>query len=124
MPMRRLPTLILLAALLPSLAWLAPALAQASRPTTNAGVAQVERNAVELKQGMTPDEVLQLLGKPRRTALRVNGGSSSAPWQGTLQWTYVLNGSATYSSERSLQIEFAAKAADQWSVNAWGWSVY
>jgi hypothetical protein len=29
---------------------------------------------------------------------------------------------AAYSSERSLQIEIAAKTADQWSVNAWGWS--
>jgi hypothetical protein len=117
--MKRLPILVLLAALLPSIA-----LAQTSRPVANAGLAPVERNAVDLKQGMTLDEVLKLLGKPRRTALRGNTNSSSAPWQGTLQWTYVLTGGATYSSERSLQIEFAAKTADQWSVNAWGWSGY
>jgi hypothetical protein len=117
--MKRLAILVLLATLLPSLA-----LAQTSRPAANAGLAQVERNAVELKQGMTPDDVQKLLGKPRRTALRGNSGPSSAPWQGTLQWTYVLTGAASYSSERSLQIEFAAKTADQWSVNSWGWSGY
>jgi hypothetical protein len=122
--MRQLPTLVLLAALLPWLVWLPPARAQASRPAASAGLTQVERNAVDLKQGMTPDEVLKLLGKPRRTALRSNSGSSSAPWQGTLQWTYVLTGSSMALSERSLQIEFAAKTADQWSVKAWGWSGY
>ena len=119
--MNRLPTLVLLAALLPSLA-----LAQAAR-TASPGFAQAERNAVDLKQGMTPDEVQQLLGKPRRTALRNNGSSASAPWQGTLQWTYVWNAAASSSSspsERSLSIEFAAKTAEQWYVNSWGWTTY
>jgi outer membrane protein assembly factor BamE (lipoprotein component of BamABCDE complex) len=112
--MRRLPTLFLLAALLPLFAWPDPALAQASRP--NASLAQAERSAVDLKQGMTPDEVQQLLGKPRRTALR---GTA-------LQWTYVWNGSGASSStsERSLSVEFAAKAADLWYVNGWGWANY
>lgn len=118
--MKRLPTLVLLAALLPL-----PALAQATRPAPT-GFVQVERNAVDLKQGMTPDQVEQLLGKPRRTALRSNGGAATAPWQGTLQWTYAWNApQASYSSsssERSLSIEFAAKAADQWYVNSWGWA--
>ena len=114
--MKRLPFLILLTALLPL-----PALAQGAAPSR----AQAERNAVELKQGMTPDEVQQLLGKPRRTALRGTGGAGSAPWQGTLQWTYVWAGATpSSSSERSLQVDFAAKAADQWSVNGWGWSNY
>jgi len=123
--MRRLPTLIFLAVFLPPFAWLAPASAQSSAAGATPSRAQAERNAVELKQGMTPDEVQQLLGKPRRTALRGSGGSASAPWQGTLQWTYVWAGSTpSSSSERSLQIEFAAKAADQWSVNGWGWSSY
>jgi hypothetical protein len=118
--MRRLPTLFLLAALLPSLAW-----PQAPAPGAAPNRAQAERNAVDLKQGMTPDEVQQLLGKPRRTALRGGGGPGSAPWQGTLQWTYVWTAAAPSSStERSLQIDFAAKAADQWSVNGWGWSNY
>ena len=52
-------------------------------------------------------------------------GAGSAPWQGTLQWTYVwAGGTPSSSSERSLQVDFAAKAADQWSVNSWGWSNY
>jgi len=108
--MRRLPTLLLTAALLLP----AAVFAQAARP--NASFAHVERNAVDLKQGMTPEEVQQLLGKPRRTALR-----SSA-----LQWIYVWNGSsfASSSSERSLSVEFAAKAADQWFVNGWSWENY
>jgi len=69
-----------------------------------------------LLKGMTPDEVQQLLGKPRRTALR---GTA-------LQWTYVWNGSSASSStsERSLSVEFAAKAADLWYVNGWGWANY
>jgi hypothetical protein len=84
---------------------------------------QAERNSVDLKHGMTLDEVQQLLGKPRRTALRGNG-ATTAPWQGTLQWTYVWSGAVSSSSERSLSIEFAAKAADQWTVSAWNWSIY
>jgi outer membrane protein assembly factor BamE (lipoprotein component of BamABCDE complex) len=116
----RLPPLILLAA---ALAWLSPALAQSSGPGAAPSRAQAERNAVDLKQGMTQDEVQQLLGKPRRTALRGNGGLAST--QGTLQWTYVWSGPApSSSSERSLQIDFAAKAVDQWIVNSWGWSNY
>jgi hypothetical protein len=84
---------------------------------------QAERNSVDLKHGMTPEEVQQLLGKPRRTALK-GSGATSAPWQGTLQWTYVWSGAVSSSSERSLSIEFAAKAADQWTVTAWNWSTY
>jgi hypothetical protein len=113
----RFALLVLLAALLP-----APAFAQEKRPTPS--LVQAERNAVELKQGMTPEEVQQLLGKPRRTALRSTGPANS-PWQGTLQWTYVWTGAASSSSsERSLSIEFASKSAEQWYVNGWGWSNY
>jgi hypothetical protein len=80
MQMRRLPTLVFLAALLPSLAWIAPAGAQPSRPGANPSLAQAERNAVELKQGMTLEEVQKLLGKPKRTALRNTGSSAGEPW--------------------------------------------
>ena len=97
--------------------WPAAAFAQTAQSP-----AQMERNAVDLKQGMTPEEVRQLLGKPRRTSLR-GGGSTSAPWQGSLHWTYVWTGSpSSLSGDRMLQIDFAAKAADQWFVNGWGWS--
>lgn len=109
----RLALLLLAACLLP-----APALAQAARPST-LSIAQAERNTVELKHGMTPEEVRELLGKPRRTALR-----ASSPGQGTLQWIYVWNAGAASSSERSLSIDFAAKGTEQWTVNSWDWSTY
>ena len=123
--MKRLPILVFLAAFLPALAWLAPAGAQAAGPAATPKRAQAERNAVDLKQGMTIEEVQQLLGKPQRTTLRSNGVASSAPGQGALQWTYVWNNAgSSSSSERTLSVDFAAKAADQWLVNGWGWNGY
>ena len=123
MKFRCLPIMLFLAAFLPSLAWLAPANAQAGGATASAKRAQAERNAVDLKQGMTMDEVRQLLGKPRRTALASNGIGSSTSGQGTLQWTYVWNSAGlSSSSERTLSVEFAAKTADQWLVNSWSWN--
>ena len=117
--------LVVLATLVTSPAWLAPATAQTGAPAVSAKRAQAERNAVDLKQGMTIQEVQQLLGKPQRTALRSNGGAPSSAGQGTLQWTYVWNNSGTSSSsERTLIVDFAAKAADQWLVNGWGWNGY
>ena len=102
----RLAALILAAGLLP-----AGALAQSA-----------ERNAVELRQGMTPEEVQKLLGKPRRTALRADSGYAGAAPQGTLQWTYTWGGGAgASSSERTLQVDFAGKGAGQWTVNSWAW---
>ena len=115
--MRRL-ALVLAAALLP-----APALAQA--PRASAPPSSAERNAVELRQGMTPEEVQKLLGKPRRTALRAETGYAGATPQGTLQWTYIWGGaSGSTSSERTLQVDFAAKGVDQWTVNGWAWPGY
>jgi hypothetical protein len=112
----RLAPLLVVAALLP-----APALPQASRPATP-GFAQAERNAVELKQGMTPQEVRELLGKPRRTALK-RSGPADAPGQSTLQWVYVWTAASRYT-ERSLSIDFSAKGAEDWTVNSWDWSIY
>jgi hypothetical protein len=118
MQTRRLPTLVFLAALAPSLAWMPPADAQASRAGAQPSAAQAERNAVELKQGMTAEEVQKLLGKPKRTALRNTGGSADGQWQGTLQWTYA------WAPERTLQVMFAAKTPEQWYVNSWDWTSY
>jgi hypothetical protein len=93
------------------------------RAGTHPGLAQAERNAVDLKQGMPLEAVEKLLGKPKRTALR-NTGSSAAgssagePWQSTLQWTYV------WSPERVLHVVFAGKTPEQWYVNSWDWSTY
>jgi hypothetical protein len=100
-----------------------PAGAQAPRAGAHPGLVQAERNAVDLKQGMTLEAVQKLLGKPQRTALR-NTGSAAAGnsagelWQGTLQWTYV------WSPERILHVVFAAKTPEQWYVNSWEWSTY
>jgi len=119
--MKRLPTLVLLAALLPC-AWIAPAPAQPSRPAADLTLAQAERMASDLKYGMSADEVRKLLGKPRRTALRPNGLSTTAPWQGNLRWTYNWPGSSFQGT--SLQIEFAAKTPEEWYVNSWEWGSY
>jgi len=117
--MRLLPVLLFFAAVLPAAGWHSSAAAQA-RSATAGSLASAERAAVDLKQGMTLDEVRQLLGKPRRTALKGNG----TPGLGSLNWTYTWGGDAASSSERSLVIEFAAKTAEQWYVSGWGWSIY
>jgi hypothetical protein len=120
--MRTLPVLAFVAALSPSLAWIPPAAAQASRPGATLSFAQAERNAVDLRQGMSAEEVHKLLGTPRRTALKTNGSSVTTPWQGTLQWTYSWPGAA--SSQGSLNVVFAATAPEKWYVNSWEWSSY
>lgn len=120
--MRHLPTLLFLTALLTSLAWSSPALAQTSRPAATQSLAQAERSAVELKQGMSAEEVQKLLGKPRRTTLKNIGRSASEPWQGTLHWTYTWTGPS--ASEGHLQVVFAAKTPEQWHVDSWEWSSY
>jgi hypothetical protein len=117
--MRHLPTLVFLALLLPLLPGISPAGAQSARPA-NLTLAQVERNAVDLKHGMSVEEVERLLGKPRRTALKDNGSSTNAPSQGTLQWTYAWAASAP----SSLHVQFGATTPEQWYVKSWEWSTY
>jgi hypothetical protein len=122
--MRLLLLALLVAALLGATGWFSLAAAQGTREGTRASAngsrVAAERAAVDLKQGMTPDEVQQLLGKPWRTALTGSGGP---PSQGTLRWTYTWTPSSA-TSERSLNIDFTAKAAEQWLVNGWSWSGY
>jgi hypothetical protein len=84
-------------------------------------LAQFERQAVGLRQGMTPEEVEKLLGRPKRTALRNSGGGRESS-QGNLEWTYAWRNAS--DSERSLQVVFMNKTPDQWLVNTWGWSGY
>jgi hypothetical protein len=115
-------TAVLLAALLASLAWISPTAAQAPRPAGNVGLAQAERLTIDLKQGMTLDEVQKLLGKPRRTALKNPGYGSATESQGTLHWTY--SWASQSQSERSLQVTFASKSPEQWLVSGWDWSGY
>src|SRR2546423_4937974 len=116
---------LLIAAIAGMLGWFSPAAAQGARPAPSASRVQAERAAVDLRQGMTPEEVQQLLGKPWRTALSTNGGAANMPSQGMLRWTYTWIGSASSSSsERSLNIDFTGKSAEQWAVSGWNWSTY
>jgi hypothetical protein len=118
----RLAALLFIAALSPSLAWGQRAAAQASGATATLSAAQAERNAVDLRQGMSLEEVQRLLGKPRRTALKTSGNSAAAPGQGTLQWTYSWPGAN--STPGSLHVVFGAVAPEKWLVNSWEWSSY
>ena len=117
--MRHLLTFVFLAALFPSLACAAPAGAEASRPPESLSITQAERQAADLKQGMSIDDVQGLLGKPRRTALKSSGSGAA---QGTLQWTYSWTGSS--SSPGSLRVDFVSKTANAWYVNSWEWANY
>lgn len=117
--MRRLASFLFLTALAASPAWMSAALAQAARPAAPQSLAQGERKAAELRQGMSTEEVQKLLGKPRRTALKSPAGSASEP---TLHWTYSWSGS--YPPEGNLQVLFAAKTPGQWYVHGWEWSSY
>ena len=114
--MRFLLLAMLVAVLLAASGWFSHASAQAKRAGPGAS-AVAERAAVELRQGMTLEEVQQLLGKPWRTALANNGAS------GTLRWTYTWPRS-TETGERNLNIDFGAKSPHQWSVSGWNWSTY
>ena len=94
-----------------------------SGPAKTLRLPQAERLAIELRQGMTLQEVEKLLGKPRRTALKADayGGSREAS-SGTLQWTY--SWSAASESQRTLQVTFASIAPEQWLVRSWDWGGY
>jgi hypothetical protein len=113
--------LMLALALLPTLLWFAPTSAQALESVAGLSLVQAERVAVDLKQGMSSDEVQKLLGKPLRTALKSDGGSLNRASQGTLQWTYSWTSA---SAPANLHIEFVAKTPDEWHVNSWEWVTY
>ncbi|HUL93440.1 MAG TPA: hypothetical protein VLV56_13935 [Burkholderiales bacterium] len=116
---KHLRALFLLAALSPSFAWTAPAGAEASRVSEDLNLADAERRAADLKQGMSIEDVQALLGKPRRTSLKNSGGSGSP--QGTLLWTYNWTGS---SATGGLRVTFVSKTPNAWSVNSWEWANY
>jgi hypothetical protein len=121
--MRRSEFLVLLTALVSSLLLGSPAGAESSRPDPTLSLAQAERIAADLKQGMSLDDVQKLLGKPRRTALKSDGASPGSS-KGTLQWTY--NWTNT-SAQGNLRVEFASKSLlsqDEWAVSSWEWLAY
>jgi hypothetical protein len=111
--------LVLASATLTSILWVLPAGGQELRPAGVLSLAQTERSAVDLKQGMSAEEVQKLLGKPRRTALTSPGSYPNTTSQGILQWSYSWTG-----SRGKLNIDFVAKAPDQWYVNNWEWTIY
>jgi len=117
--MRLLLVAMLVAVLLAASGWFSHVNAQAKRPSAGASAAATERAAVDLRQGMTLEEVQQLLGKPWRTAM-TGGGPVGAP---SLRWTYTWIASSA-ASDRNLNIDFIAKAPEQWLVNGWNWSSY
>jgi hypothetical protein len=112
---------VLALALLPSFLWVSPAGAQSFHPAGVLSLSQAERVAVDLKQGMSAEDVQKLLGKPQRTALKNDGAYPNTLSQGTLQWTYSWTSS---SAQGNLRIEYAAKTPDQWYVNSWQWATY
>ena len=120
--MKSRPTLLVLAVFSSALACTLPAYGQSSRAAASFSAAsQSERNAVELKQGMSLAEVQRLLGKPRRTSLN-NGGSTATSSQANLRWTYMWPRAS--SSDNVLNVDFVSKAPAEWSVNSWDWSNY
>ena len=120
--MGRVPVVLLISGFLAAAASLPSGAGEASEVASGSRV-QAERAAVDLRQGMTLAEVQQLLGKPWRTALTSNGGYGAAPSHGTLRWTYTWRRSASSSAQPSLNIDFAAKTAEQWYVNGWSWGM-
>ncbi len=96
--------------------------AQSAHPREKLTLAQAERLAVDLKQGMTLQEVQNLLGKPKRTALKtLSHGSTPELWQSALQWTYAWPG--PHQADLTLQVVFASsKAPERWLVQSWDWS--
>jgi hypothetical protein len=111
--------LILALAMSASFLWISATGAQPLQAAGALSLAQTERMAVDLKQGMSAEEVQKLLGQPRRTALKTTGGLSNTAPQGSLQWTYSWT-----NSQGNLRIDFVAKAPDQWYVNNWEWTTY
>lgn len=118
--MKFLPVLIALAIPAASMAVIPPAGAQPMKQPAVASLAQTERAAVDLRRGMSTEEVRTLLGKPRRTALRDVGGSPASPAQGTLHWLYSWDG----SDRGSLRVDFVPLAAGAWTVASWEWAAY
>ena len=113
---------VLAAILMASAVWVGPATAQDSRPAAALSFTQAERKSIDLRQGMSVEEVQTLLGAPRRTALKSNGGFASAPANGTLHWTYAWPGANPL--QESLSVVFTATGPDKWYVTSWEWSRY
>jgi hypothetical protein len=122
--MTTLPMKLLLPAVLSCLLFSAGIAAQPAPAKAKMSLAQAERLAVDLKQGMTLQEVEKLLGKPKRTALKTPGnGGATESWHNFLHWTYAWPGPS--QSDWSLHVVFAnGKAPEGWLVQSWDWTGY
>jgi len=109
-----LPSKILVPALLSCLFYSAAPAAQGEKSLS---LPQAERLAVDLKQGMSLEEVQKLLGKPRRTSMKADALTA-----GVLRWTY--SWPSTTQADRTLQVVFASKSPERWQVNSWDWTAY
>ncbi|HZR03416.1 MAG TPA: hypothetical protein VFA81_09620 [Burkholderiales bacterium] len=117
------PTLVLLAAMTAAVLTITvPAMAQRSDGRSNMTLVNAERQSIELKQGMTSEQVEGLLGKPKRTALKQGFATSADASQGNLQWNYMWTD--TSQRDSTLQVVFARKPAGQWLVESWSWNAY
>jgi hypothetical protein len=111
------------ASILCCLLWSATGASAQSGAAKTLRLPQAERLAIELRQGMTAQEVEKLLGKPRRTTLKADGYSGSREASsGTLQWTYSWSGAS--EPQRTLQVTFASSAPERWLVSSWDWAGY
>jgi len=112
---------ILVPALLSCLFYSAAPAAQGQKSLS---LPQAERLAVDLKQGMSLEEVQKLLGKPKRTSLKADpfAAGGQPPVGGVLRWTYSWSSSS--QADRTLQVVFASKSAELWQVNSWDWNTY
>src|SRR5689334_13221518 len=92
---------------------------QSAHSATSLSFAGFERRTVNLKPGMTREEVEKLLGKPRRTSLRAASYRGS---EDRLEWTYPWPNRA--DPERTFQVVFSSTLPGQWLVSTWQWSGY
>jgi len=92
--------------------------AQDAASDNSLSVAQAEKLAANLRQGMSVDDVQKLLGKPQQTALLGDGGAPGQPSKGTLQWSYLWSGAGPHAR---LRVDFTAQPLEAYQVNSWQW---
>lgn len=118
--MRRLPVpfVLALSLLIVAAAGAARVIAQDAGADDGITVAQAEKLAAGLRQGMSLDDVQRLLGKPEQTALQSDGTEPSQNSKGTLQWSYRWTNAG--KSER-LRVDFTAQHLEAYQVIGWHW---
>ena len=116
-----MPRRVLLTALTAAcLATAVPVIAQRSDARPGMTLVKAERQSIELKQGMNPEEVERLLGKPKRTALKQGSSISVDAPQGSLEWSYVW--ADTTQRDSTLQVVFSRKPSAPGLVESWSWN--